>query len=367
MEILPGELEWQRNIPIGGGCIADYLSPDGSVLVDVRYDRKGLRRFREGVFQLARCLHLCPEIGRAYLLIVSPQVSRLRLREEWEIVSHLFSPDIARRFAIAAVDREGTWIEPQDGPLLAVAKLVQSHASGDIEAKSGQIAVRPLARQKHFEVLKVLLNRWMRREGAVPIGRLAEQVGCVYPTAAQALKRLDERQYLIRHSNRSVELRCFPQAAWNELVALSNELRRPVHFVDASGTKPDFPYLLRRMERLRPPHVAWGGVIAARHWHADFDLHGIPRIDLSIHAPQGIADLNFVRMLDPALELGNGDCSAVVAVHLVRRNESLFETASASDLPTADPIETVLDLLEMGLTAQAEQALAHFRPELRLL
>jgi hypothetical protein len=72
-------------------------------------------------------------------------------------------------------------------------------------------------------------------------------------------------------------------------------------------------------------------------------------------------------MLDPALELGNGDCSAVVAVHLVRRNESLFETASASDLPTADPIETVLDLLEMGLTAQAEQALAHFRPELRLL
>ncbi len=118
---------------------------------------------------------------------------------------------------------------------------------------------------------------------------------------------------------------------------------------------------------MRPSRVALGGVAAARHWHSDFDLHGIPRLDLLLHTPGDNVDLDFVKKLDPALrQIDDYDESPVLVVRPLRRADPLFERVPNTSLPFADPVETALDLNDLGLTAQANQLFAHFRPEVRL-
>jgi hypothetical protein len=116
--------------------------------------------------------------------------------------------------------------------------------------------------------------------------------------------------------------------------------------------------LLARLRRHPPPGVslALGGVAAARHWDPAFDLHGTPRIDVVLHAEQSQhVDLDFVKRLDPALRPLGGDVrgSVVLVVHPIRRRKALFAPKSGETLPFADPVETILHLNDLGLTAQA--------------
>jgi hypothetical protein len=125
--------------------------------------------------------------------------------------------------------------------------------------------------------------------------------------------------------------------------------------------------LLKRLERAKPPHLALGGVMAARHWHPDFDLHGTPRLDLEYHAPHGNVDFDFVKTLDPALTRTSDPTeTAVLVIHPLVRAASLFSEESAKRLPWSDPVETALDLCDLSLTTQANQLLTHLRPEVRL-
>jgi hypothetical protein len=113
--------------------------------------------------------------------------------------------------------------------------------------------------------------------------------------------------------------------------------------------------------------LALGGVLGARHWHPDFDLHGTPRLDLVYHAPNGNVDLEFVRKLDPALtQVDDRSESAVLVVHPLVRAAPLFIETTERSIPWADPVETALDLCDLSLTTQANQLLTHLRPEVRL-
>jgi hypothetical protein len=119
---------------------------------------------------------------------------------------------------------------------------------------------------------------------------------------------------------------------------------------------------------MTPKGVALGGVMAGRHWNADFDLHGTPRLDLVVHSPRNPPDLTFLSRLDPALRQTQSESSPVVlAIHVLQRAEALFEYEPGFELPWADPVETTLDLYELRLSAQANELLARFRPEVRLL
>ena len=213
----------------------------------------------------------------------------------------------------------------------------------------------------------MLIRRWLLREGSIPIGKLAEQVGCTYPTVKEALEQLEQRRNIIRNSNRSVELAKFPKSSWSDLLVISGNPRRAFRYRDASGEKTDFDRLLKRLARMKLPRVALGGVAAARHWHSDFDLHGTPRLDLLVHTPGDTVDLSFVKKLDPALRrIEDYDESPVLVVRPLQRADPLFEHVPGTSLPFADPVETALDLCDLGLTEQASQLLAHFRPEVRL-
>ena len=78
-------------------------------------------------------------------------------------------------------------------------------------------------------------------------------------------------------------------------------------------------------------------------------------------------DLEFIVRLDPALKQSDQlDESAVLVIHPLWRSEPLFASTSSHELPIADPVETAMDLIELGLTGQAAQMLGYLRPEARL-
>jgi hypothetical protein len=121
------------------------------------------------------------------------------------------------------------------------------------------------------------------------------------------------------------------------------------------------------LKRIHPVHVALSGVLAARYWDPNFNLHGTPRLDLVVHAPTGRANLDFVRSLDPALaQVEDTREPAAVVVHPLVRRSPLFTGKSDANVPWADPVETVLDLYDLSLIRQGNQLLTHLRREVRL-
>lgn len=320
-----------------------------------------------GLMSLGLFLARMPSVNRGCLIIEATRLSKERLLREWHSMKDLFRREIADRLSLVAIGRDESLVEPDDQYMHRLADAFKTAQLPDLLHRSSRHSLRQFGRQPYFEVVKVLLIRWLLKDGPIAIGQLARSVGCAYPTVREALHRLTNKQYIKRFSNRTVELTRFPHDTWGELVALSSRIRRPVRFVDVSGQKPDTHFLLKQLERLRPPSVGIGGVAAAALWHPDFDLHGMPRIDLVVHAPSGATNLGFVKGLDPALkETENSSDSPVLVVHPLNRAESLFQTRPDTQLPIADPIETALDLVEMGLTVQAGQLLQHFRPESRV-
>ena len=150
------------------------------------------------------------------------------------------------------------------------------------------------------------------------------------------------------------------------MLALSPSMRPSIRFMDASGERPEPNRLLERLNRMRPKQTALSGVSAARYWDAAFNLHGTPRLDLIFHAPDGVIDLRFVKSLDPALRQTNDpDVSPVLVIHPLIRATTFFTEPESKHMPFADPVETVLDLQELGLTQQANELLVHFRKEIR--
>jgi hypothetical protein len=210
-----------------------------------------------------------------------------------------------------------------------------------------------------YEVLKILLLRWLRLDAPISMGELQEQTGLSHPTVAKRIRELGN--LIERTSNRSVRLREFPARPWAELVALSPRVRKTTGFEDGSGRSGDLSALVARIQRQRPPHVALGGVVGARHWQPDFDLAGIPRVDLELHAPMGSADLRFVSRIDPALVPARSGGAPILAVHVVTRAASLFEVDNGKGTPWADPVEILLDLHQLRLHKQADDFMRYWR------
>ncbi len=356
---------WNEHFePAESGQEFDYLSRDRSTAVVVIRSPQGSRGLYAGSVRLALAAASREKLKRACLVIDATRLSARWLRGEWESVRQLFSPGISRRLAIVAVGAKEPWFEPHE-PIMD--QIAAAWARNDISESGGLSSkIRPYPRRRSFEVVKVLLVRWLRSDGPIPLGKLADAVGCTYPTIRRAIRQLEIKSYLSRESNRSVQLARFPQESWKELLALAPSMRGSLQFTDRSGDEPSPHRLLERLNRIRPPGIAVGGVSAARYWHPDFDLHGMPRLDLVLHAPDGTMDIRFLKRLDPALEQAAVPNSApALVIHPLIRKDSLFTESKRGPMPLADPVETLLDLHELGLSRQADQMLAHFRRQAR--
>ena len=93
--------------------------------------------------------------------------------------------------------------------------------------------------------------------------------------------------------------------------------------------------------------------MGAKRYYSDLDIIGTPRLDLCVHCTGKYIDLDFIKYLDPALELSRDPHAPTrLALHFVRRNNPLFDKGK-NDVSWADPVECLFDLHEARLDSLA--------------
>lgn len=334
-----------------GGASHEFRSRDGKRLLDVQLHPQGVRDLHATFLRMAQEVARNRRVVKAILAAWMPRPTDERIVREWKATLDLFKPAIAGRLALVIVRPDRTQALDGDKDVRRIGEILRAHL-GRAEGPARE------PKDAFFEIVKVLLNHRLRKRGPMAIGELMRRTGTSYPTVAEALRKLEKAQELARRSNRSVELSRFPQKTWAEILARSETLRRSRFYADASGRKISPLDLHRRLAPAKP--LAVGGVQAARRWDPAFDLNGLPRLDVTVHMPQGAGDVGFVERLDPALKRVEGGSEGIVlAVHPLRREVPDFEKNPKGKVDWADPVETLLDLHELRLADQAEAMIQH--------
>ena len=323
-------------------------------MVEVKTRLQAVRAVRDSLLEIAHALADQPA-RRAFLLLIEPRVTLKRLQAEWEKVQLTFRPDIIDRLGIAVLAGDKLVGIPGDLDSGDIGLLKQA---GRQELPEGGHILPPP--DPGSEILKILVYQWFRGEGSMTSDWLARTAGCSYRTVAGTLKELGGA--IVRHSDRSVELRCFPRDAWTRMIAAPDKSRAAIRYADRSGQPRSLQSLLGRLRKINPPGIALGGVMGARHYCPKLDLAGTPRLDLTIHCPGKQVDLGFVEDLDPALQRETDpEAPAGLVLHFLRRTESFFQ-GDSQGISWADPVECLLDLQEMRLENQALELLNSLQP-----
>jgi hypothetical protein len=331
-----------------GDRTVDLVNRDATRCIELIAGAQGIRELDATVLRVARWLVERPA-RQGCIVLLGPQLSEDRLRKEWNALRRLVRQDVGQRIALVA---GASALQPSFPWVQSIVRLIEKEPPQDVAPPSRRAAISPTV----FEVLKLVIRHWLMKSGPLSRRRLQVESGATYPTVARALRKLEEAGELERHPNRRVELRAFPVRTWQEMLSLAPWLRRPMSFVDATGRRPDPFAILKRLDGMKPAGVALGGVQAGRHWDRHFDLNGLPRLDVVVHAPHGSFDPAFVKRLDSALRVSRSPSDeAVLVLHSLPRAQALFEGERPGKLPFADPVETLLDLHELRLTTQADE------------
>ncbi len=310
------------------------------------------RSVRTALLELAYALAEAPEAGAGELILVDAPITYKRVKREWEQAQAVLRPEVAERLQVWAV--RGPAAERLNG---AAETKVRARvlAAATAERRTGRGRAH---RDAEFAVFKILLNHWFAGEPPITTDALARRAGFSYPSVAKVLRKWGT--ILTRTSDRRLSFSGFPRAEFERVRALSDRARATARFIERGRGAGRSPEAQRaRLEKLRPAGVALGGAAGALHLCPELDLTAAPRLDLSVHAPNGRMDASFVAELDPGLApAADAQAPAVLVLHAVPHADPLFEAAPGRQLPWADPVECLLDLHEAKLEAQAAQLLA---------
>lgn len=294
------------------------------------------------------------EDATGYLVLSDSRVTKQSIEGEWKRAMTVLNTDIGNRIVIS-LEKDGE-LQGVTRPLDPETQTVITDVLHKERARSGPFVNRSDAA---FVVTKVLINQWLASGEAVTTTWLTESCGYSYPTVARVIQGLGS--LIERLPNRKVRLRYFPDEEYLRLIANSDRARATARYVDASGDQRSPERHLHRLERIKPKGVAIGGVFGAKHYFADLDIVGAPRLDLSFHVRDSGADIDFINKLDPALKRSDDPHRpASVVVHQVYHADSLFSKRDGG-LAWADPIECLLDLHDARLEMQAKQLLDALR------
>lgn len=344
--LTPGPANRSDKADIGYEPDGYWRDGNHHVLVELKSGTHSFRNVRASLLGLAYRLAREPE-DRALLVLTDSRITEERLHAELQLAGQTLKPDVMRRLSLVLATPEGYVGLP--------AELGSNFYDwlDDLVANEASKGSKP--RMSSDEVFKVMLYQWLLGKGAVTADWITKTVGCSYPTAARALERIGHA--LVRHRDRRSVLRGFPSEQWKRLVTMSDETRETVHFVDASGQARSSQSLLHRLAALGDDRLAVGGIEGARHYYPGVDLVGLPRLDLTLHSPDGHVDLGFIERLDPGLvKADQRDAPAAMALHVLRRKVTLFDPGE-NGLQWADPVECLLDLHEARLEPQAKEFL----------
>lgn len=327
----------------------DYES--ANLIGEVKYGLRAVPIIHSAILKLADALSNDAD-RQGFLLLIDSYVSKRRVNEEWLLIQRIINPSITKRLNIFLKQgkRVHGWPEEPNEEMSA-------HLTRAVKDESAEIGTR-LPKAGYFSVIfKILLLDWLGHSSQKPevmtMKRLGELAGCSYPTVASATDRL--RAYLQHSRSKGIRLRRFPGEEWHSMILGADKIRATKRLVDRSGQPRRPNFLLERLANMRLDHVAVGGVPGALATYPDLNITGNPRLDLCIHAPGKIANIEFVKMLDPALEPTNDQLEpAQVVLHFVRSDHSYFEQGLPG-IQRASWVECMLDLHEMRLGAQADE------------
>ncbi len=334
----------------------DLVGDDGRSIVEVKRRLLGTRDLRATILQLALAAARVEHLERGVLVAAFPRMSSARVVEAWTEALGALRPDIAQALSLVAVASDGdvaTTDDPAGAKILAALHALHANDRNETPA-----APRPDWTPKTASVWLVLAAAWLRGEGFLPVTEIMQRAGVSDPTARAALDLLASRDEVGRSSNRSVGLTRLPLRTLGEIGLLAPRVRRTQHLVDGTGRKPDPVRLSERIRRSAPDGVAFGGIIAARHYTPRFDLNGLPRVDVVVS--ESVAH-DWLERIDPALEpAADRESAPVLAIHSLGGRQARFADAHHG-LPIADPADTLLDLLAMRLGDHAADLIVKLR------
>lgn len=317
----------------------------GETVFEVKRHLRDARALRD---ILIKGLQLIRELdGERYILILDqPNMTEGRIRVEKEHLDEIVRGDLSDRiFVVMKYDHKIFELDrPLPGSELEAVREVIEHER--------QLAENGRKRRHgaHFDVLRILMLRWLRREGPITSKELGVLAGVSYPTISIALEQFEP--HLKRTSDRSVSLHSLPRNAWMEFVSKSASIRATRFYADRSGRPRPPATLLQKLKDLGKDDIAVGGVLGARHYVPHLDLVGTPRLDLTIHREQSDECITkLVRRLDPGLVPAEPGETAYLAIHTLFMPRAFF-TADAGIL-WADEVDCLLDLHEARLEQQA--------------
>lgn len=323
----------------------------GNTVIAVKTGVDAVSNLRTALIQLAYDLTEGNPQRRGLLVLVDPKITEERLAAEWQNARRALRTEVMDRLGLVVFKGDQFRGIPNDPD-----PEIRSQLEKILRDQAGCRRVRIHSGAAFYEIFKIIIHQWLMEKGPMTALWLAKTAGCTYPTVRDALQRLGST--VKRHSDRRIELAYFPREEWAGLVAASNQARSTMRFADRSGQPRSPESRLRRLEKIEQPNLAVGGVFGAKHYYPNLNLVGSPRLDLTIHGNR--ADLSFVERLDPALRrVQDPNEPANLAIHFVRRHDSLFEPRPEG-LLWADPVECLLDLHEMRLESQAREFLNSF-------
>lgn len=327
----------------------DYESAD--LIGEVKYGLRAVPLIHSAILQLADALSK-NVTQQGFLLLVDSYISKKRINEEWTLIQRTINPDIAERLGIYLKQGKIVHGWPSDPD-----EEVSAHLQSAVKSASSEAGVR-LPKADYFSViLKILLLNWLgpasQKPEVMTMKRLGELAGCSYPTVAVSI---DSLEGFLKHSySEGVQLRRFPNEAWHSMILGADKIRATQRLVDRSGQPRQLKFLLDRLQKMHLDHIGIGGVPGALAVYPDLNITGSPRLDICVHAPGKIADIEFVKKLDPALEPTDNQMEpAQVVLHFVRSDYSYFEQ-HLPGINRASWVECMLDLHEMRLSAQADE------------
>lgn len=343
---------YDAEVRTDAGTRYDLASLDRKHVIEFKTGLQSARDLYSAFLQLALYVQGDPNVEKAVLVAALPRMRATRVQDEWERAGDVLRPELRKRLRLVAWASD-QWLRLPESdrelkPIEAAAREAFPERADRTDAPSRLSMWTP----QRFEVWKILLDAWLQDAPPMPIQAIAARAGCSVPTVNDALSRLDSIGEIVRSRSRAAALRSAPRASLRELLGSAELLRRTRRFVDASGRGTAPNALLKRLGKLAPGGIAIGGVVAARAYHHEFNLNGLPRLDVTVLPTTGLA---WVHALDPALKPAEkGSPAAVLVVHELARPE-LRSTRRHEAVPLADRAEVVLDLYDLGLTEQAEE------------
>ena len=208
-----------------GGYQPDWVADN--IWIEVKTNLRAIFAVREDILLLSYAMAEQPGL-RAFLLLIEPHITESRLNDEWRNMQMTFRSEILKRIKIV-IFKGGAFSGIPDGPPPEFLDDLREICKEELSGKQ-----TPLPRSDFkSEILKILVYQWLNRNGPLTLDSLAKTAGCNYRTLANTLEWMGNA--IIRSSSRSVELKYFPEEAWEWLLVNSRKSRLTRRYSDCSG------------------------------------------------------------------------------------------------------------------------------------